>query len=93
MSETATFDLEALAVTLAAIEEPASSQSEITVQIRFKPDGKVLSANERPVHVDPQMWFDLLCKTMPEAYQALSGGRGAFRLSTRKLSILQDAAA
>jgi hypothetical protein len=93
MSETATFDLEALAVALAAIEEPASSQAEVTVQIRFKPDGKVLSTNERPVHVDPQVWFDLLCKTMPEAYQALSGGRGAFRLSTRKLLILRGATA
>lgn len=83
-------DTAALTAQFEAIADPAK-QAEVVVQVRFKPDGKVNTINERPSHIEAQDWFDILCRVAGRNYQALAGGRGAFRLSFAQLAILREA--
>lgn len=63
--------------------------SEIMIHVRFSPDGTVREISERPATLSAQDWFNRLSNEAASAYQALSGGRGLFRLSPPQLQLLQ----
>ncbi len=56
------------------------SQS-VIIHARFAPNGAVVEIGERPATLTPQDWFYFLLGKAGNAYQALSGGRGVFRLT------------
>ena len=56
------------------------------IHVRFSPDGSVTEIGERPTTLDAQSWFNLLTRTFPGSFQALSGGRGLFRLDADALA-------
>ena len=57
----------------------------ILVHLRFAPDGTVVEISERPKSLTPQAWFNVLSDRAGDAYQALSGGRGLFRLTASEV--------
>lgn len=57
------------------------NSDEVTIHVRFSPDGTVTEIGERPAAAPPQKWFDYLTTQAGGAYHALSGGRGIFRVS------------
>ncbi len=61
------------------------------IHVRFSPDGTVTEIGARPQGVDAQAWFNHLSRTAGNAYQALSGGRGLFRLDPQALDGIKDA--
>jgi hypothetical protein len=63
-----------------ASETPNAPQTECLIHVRFAPDGAVREIGERPKNVPAQDWFNYLCRHTRNGYQALSGGRGLFRL-------------
>lgn len=68
-----------------------ASNGEVVIHVRFHPTGLVNTVNHRPDRISPQDWFDLLCRKAPSSYQALAGGRGAFRIQREALdAIWQD---
>ncbi len=65
----------------------------ILIHVRFSPDGSVTEIGARPEGVDAQIWFNHLSRTAGNAYQALSGGRGVFRVAPQDLDGIKDALA
>lgn len=63
--------------------------SNVLIHVRFAPNGLVTEIGERPASVEPHAWFDLLSAKAGGSYQALSGGRGVFRLSRDEIAVLQ----
>lgn len=63
--------------------------SEVMIHVRFSPDGTVREISARPATLSAQDWFNRLSNEAASAYQALSGGRGLFRLSAVQLQSLQ----
>jgi len=63
--------------------------SEIMIHVRFSPDGTVREISARPATLSAQDWFNRLSNEAASAYQALSGGRGLFRMSAVQLQSLQ----
>jgi hypothetical protein len=63
----------------------------VVINVRFYPDGSVNSIGEKPAHLAPQDWFKVLCEARL-SFQALAGGRGAFRLQAHELEALRKAA-
>lgn len=61
------------------------------IHVRFSPDGSVTEIGARPQDIDAQTWFNHLSRTAGNAYQALSGGRGVFRLSPEALDQIKGA--
>lgn len=61
----------------------------VMLHVRFSPDGAVSEISERPAPNSAQAWFDWISLNAPDAYQALSGGRGVFRISRDKLEELR----
>lgn len=57
----------------------------VLIHLRFAPDASVVEISERPKSLTPQEWFNVLSEKAGNAYQALSGGRGVFRLTTDEL--------
>lgn len=64
---------------------------QILIHVRFSPDGSVTEIGERPRDIGAQTWFNHLSRSAGNAYQALSGGRGVFRLSPEGLEQAKDA--
>ena len=56
------------------------SETTVVIHVRFAPDGSVTEIGERPEGVTAQLWFNRLSDDAQFNYQALSGGRGVFRL-------------
>ena len=56
----------------------------VMLHVRFAPDGGVVEISERPTPNSAQAWFDWVSLNAPDAYQALSGGRGVFRHDARQ---------
>jgi hypothetical protein len=54
--------------------------NQIMIHVRFAPDGTVTEIGERPTGITAQEWFNHLSRNTQNGYQALSGGRGIFRL-------------
>jgi hypothetical protein len=65
--------------------EPAT----VMIHVRFAPNGTVVEISERPAAISPQDWFNCLSENAPDAYQALAGGRGVFRIAPDKLEALR----
>lgn len=61
------------------------------IHLRFNNDGSVAEIGERPAGVKPQAWFKFLSNNTQDAYQALSGGRGMFRLPKTQVETLKTA--
>jgi len=55
------------------------------IHVRFGNDGSVVEISERPASLSPPEWFKALSEAAPNLYQALSGGRGVFRLGKDQL--------
>ncbi len=52
----------------------------VVIDVRFHPNGLVNMINNRPANMEPQDWFDFLCKNTV-SFRPLSGGRGSFTIS------------
>ena len=63
------------------------------IHVRFSPDGTVVEIGDRPAEVTPQDWFNNLADNAGDNYQALSGGRGVFRLTADEIEALKGKAA
>lgn len=66
-------------------------QAEVVINVRFRPDGGVDQINERPAAIAPQEWFNRLVAA-GHSFEALAGGRGAFRLDVQALQALHGRA-
>ena len=65
---------------------------QVMIHVRFTPDGAVTEIGERPSGLSPQLWFNRLSDKLGTGYQALSGGRGVFRLARSDLESIKTAA-
>ncbi len=63
----------------------------ILIHVRFNNDGSVLEIGERPTSLTPQQWFTRLSEKAGNAFQALTGGRGVFRISPNEVTALKAA--
>jgi hypothetical protein len=62
----------------------------VIIHARFAPNGTVVEISERPPALSPQEWFDFLAdKVGGTTYQALSGGRGVYRLTREQVDALK----
>ena len=61
----------------------------VMIHVRFAPNGTVIEISERPPGVSPQDWFNTLSDKAGMEYQALSGGRGVFRLTRTVVDTLK----
>jgi hypothetical protein len=61
----------------------------VIIHARFAPNGTVVEIGERPRGLTPQEWFDVLSDKAGNAYQALAGGRGVFRLTRSEVDALK----
>jgi hypothetical protein len=61
------------------------------IHVRFSPDGSVAEIGERPAGAKLQEWFDHLSHAAGNSYQALSGGRGLFRVANGDLDAIKGA--
>ncbi|WP_163097639.1 hypothetical protein GL267_007470 [Acidithiobacillus ferrianus] len=55
--------------------------SRVIIHARFANDGSVREIGECPSGISPQDWFNALSRHSANGYEALSGGRGIFRLA------------
>ncbi|MGE0073084.1 MAG: hypothetical protein AB7S55_08480 [Thiomonas sp.] len=62
------------------------------IHVRFAVDGSVTEISERPSTLSAQDWFNLLTQSCIDRYEALSGGRGVFRIARQQLEQLKPAA-
>lgn len=63
----------------------------ILIHVRFNNDGTVLEISERPLSLTPQQWFARLTEKAGNVFQALTGGRGVFRLPANEVAALKTA--
>jgi hypothetical protein len=64
----------------------------IIIHVRFAPDGTVTEIGERPASLTAQQWHDRLAEKAGIAFEALSGGRGMFRLSPDQVESFKSVA-
>ncbi len=69
-----------------------TANSKILIHVRFYPDGSVSEIAERPTGLNPQQWFNKLSDTAGASFEALSGGRGIFRLTPEEVTALKATA-
>lgn len=67
--------------------------NKVVIHARFAPNGTVVEISERPEGLDPQAWFNFLAYRAADAYQALAGGRGVFRLDRASVDALRSESA
>ncbi|WP_434101711.1 RNA polymerase sigma factor sigma-70 region 4 domain-containing protein [Methylocaldum gracile] len=70
-----------------------AQRTECVIHLRFFPDGTVAEIGERPSGVEPHDWYKYLCNNTQNSYQALSGGRGLFRLLRTEVDALKASCA
>jgi hypothetical protein len=68
--------------------DPASS---VMIHVRFASDGTVTEIGERPADKSAQEWFNHLSSAAGKNFEALSGGRGVFRLARPELDRIKIA--
>lgn len=61
----------------------------VLIHVRFAPNADVVEISERPSALSPQAWFNRLSERAGLDYQALSGGRGVFRLTRERIDSLK----
>jgi hypothetical protein len=59
------------------------------IHAHFDPSGHVIGIGECPEWAEPQQWFDILSYSTVNCYQALSNGRGVFRIAPAELAALK----
>jgi hypothetical protein len=64
----------------------------VMIHVRFAADGTVTQIGERPPATAAQDWYDRLSIKAGMSYQALSGGRGVFRLPRSDVEALKTTA-
>jgi hypothetical protein len=65
----------------------------VAIHVRFANDGTVAEISERPSPLSPQQWFNALSEAAPvDAYRALAGGRGIFRITRAQIESVRAAA-
>jgi len=75
-------------------DAPGNGQrTDCVIHLRFFPDGTVAEIGERPSGVQPHDWYKYLCNNTQNTYQALSGGRGLFRLPRTEVDALKASCA
>lgn len=67
------------------------SEKSVVIHVRFYNDGSVHEIGERPASLSGQQWFDRLSNAYAMDYMALSGGRGAFKLTPEELEAARNA--
>jgi hypothetical protein len=68
-------------------------QQNVTVHVRFAPDGTVAEIGERPASLTPQQWFERLSGNVGgDAYRTYAGGRGVFQVLRDQIVSLKAAA-
>lgn len=67
------------------------SEKSVVIHVRFFNDGSVLEIGERPSGLSSQEWFNKLSNAYAMDFMALSGGRGAFKLTPEELATAQSA--
>ena len=67
--------------------------SAILIHVTFAPDGTVVTISSKPEAAGAQQWFNFLTRHTTDCYQALSGGRGVFKVPAAQLHDLQSACA
>ena len=55
----------------------------------LRAERRVVEISERPAALSPQQWFNYLSDKAGNAYQALAGGRGVFRLTRAVVDALK----
>ena len=90
MKANKTNETEADAAVAVADEKPKEAV-DCMIHLRFNPNGSVIEIGERPSGVDAQTWFNYLSRHTLNCYQALSGGRGFFRLPRQEVDALKMA--
>ncbi len=58
-------------------------QGKVVIDVRFHPNGLVNMINHRPANMEPQDWFDFLCR-QSTSYRPLAGGRGTFAIPAER---------
>jgi hypothetical protein len=66
-------------------------RGEVVVNVRFQPNGLVLSINHKPENLDAQEWFDRLCRVSGTSFMPLSGGCGAFCIPGDMFQLIWEA--
>lgn len=61
----------------------------VMIHVRFNNDGSVMEIGERPAGSTAQAWFNHLSRGTADCYEALSGGRGIFRVAREKIDELK----
>jgi hypothetical protein len=61
------------------------------IHVRFNNDGSVLEIQDRPTSLTPEQWFKKLSEKAANSFQALTGGRGVFRISPDEVAALKAA--
>lgn len=61
----------------------------VMIHVRFATDGSVNEIGERPPAATAQAWFNHLSRSTLNCYQALSGGRGIFRIARDQVDALK----
>jgi hypothetical protein len=68
------------------------SEKSNIIHVRFAPDGTVTEIGERPPSLSAKQWYNRLSEKAGTMFEALSGGRGVFRLSPEQLEALKGGA-
>lgn len=63
----------------------------VLIHVRFNNDGSVLEIQGRPTSLTPDQWFAKLSAVAGNAFQALTGGRGVFRVAPAEIEALKAA--
>ncbi len=63
----------------------------VLIHVRFNNDGSVLEIQDRPTSLTPEQWFKKLSEKAADSFQALTGGRGVFRVSSDDVTALKAA--
>ena len=71
-------------------ETEQQGTTEITIHVRFAPDGSVCEISARPDSVAPQAWFNGISNSFGSSFRALTGGRGIFVVAADKITALQS---
>ncbi|MFN3920333.1 MAG: hypothetical protein ACK4JF_08640 [Methylohalobius sp.] len=74
----------------ADLPQQIQASPEVMIHVRFNYDGKVSEIGARPAGVPAQEWYDFLRRHV-SCFEALSGGRGLFRLTQAEVAALQAA--
>jgi hypothetical protein len=61
------------------------------IHVRFNNDGSVLEIQDRPTSLSPDQWFGKLSEKAGNNFQALTGGRGVFRIAPDEVTALKAA--